>query len=513
MHDILDILRRRKHGDGFKTIAKARKMSRNTIRKYIELAVTLGFESDSEPPLEEIAYGVYRKVYGDGSRPVSECRKVLIPYKEKLEHWLSEERLTMTKIHSLLKRHGVSVSYDTLRRYLHEDLGFFKHNTVRMPETAPGEYAEVDFGRLGLLYDPETDRRRVVHALIVTLPYSRYQYVHLCHSMKFQEVITGLESAWEFFGGVPAKVIVDNMKTAIDKADRYDAQFNRYFYEYACYRGFIIDPARAVAPKDKPKVERNVSYVRDNFFKGETFRSLSHAQEAADAWCRTVSGMRIHGTTKKHPRIVFDMEEQANLLPLEQERYDVPFWGTCKVHPDHHIRIQSALYSVPTVYIGKEVSVRLDSKLVRIYHKEQQIKVHSRMKKGKRSTDTSDYPEEKRGYTMKSCEYHIYKAKEVGFYCGEFMERLLSGDFPWQNLRQAQKLIRDADKYGHGRMEQACQRAVSFDLINVYRVVNIIELSMQNNEVEKSSCKVLKPAKFTRNKNYFYEGGHDDTIK
>ncbi|WP_052293520.1 DDE-type integrase/transposase/recombinase [Denitrovibrio acetiphilus] len=255
MHDILDILRRRKHGDGFKTIAKARKMSRNTIRKYIELAVTLGFESDSEPPLEEIAYGVYRKVYGDGSRPVSECRKVLIPYKEKLEHWLSEERLTMTKIHSLLKRHGVSVSYDTLRRYLHEDLGFFKHNTVRMPETAPGEYAEVDFGRLGLLYDPETDRRRVVHALIVTLPYSRYQYVHLCHSMKFQEVITGLESAWEFFGGVPAKVIVDNMKTAIDKADRYDAQFNRYFYEYACYRGFIIDPARAVLRKTSLKLK------------------------------------------------------------------------------------------------------------------------------------------------------------------------------------------------------------------------------------------------------------------
>jgi hypothetical protein len=131
-------------------------MSRNTIRKYIELAVTLGFDSDSEPPLDDIAYSVYRKVYGDGSRPVSECRKVLIPYKEKLVHWLNEERLTMTKIHSLLQRHGVSVSYDTLRRYLHEDLGFFKNNTVRMPETDPGEYAEVDFGRLGLLYDPET---------------------------------------------------------------------------------------------------------------------------------------------------------------------------------------------------------------------------------------------------------------------------------------------------------------------------------------------------------------------
>lgn len=513
MQDILDILRRRQNGDGFKTIAKARKMSRNTVKKYIEIAITLGFDSDAAPPLEDIAYGIYREVYCNVSKPISDSRKPLIPYKEKLDHWLNQDRLSIVKIHSKLHRYGVSVGYDTLRRYLLDELGYHKHNTVRMPEPNPGEHAEVDFGRMGLLYDTETGRNRIVHALLVTLPYSRYQYVHLCYSMKLEEVIAGLEAAWEFFGGVPSKVIVDNMKTAIIKADRYEAEFNRYLYEYSHYRGFIIDPARSSTPTDKPTVERNVPYVRNNFFKGEEFRSLTHAQEAAVNWCKSRAGMRIHGTTKKHPRIVFDMEEQSHLRPLENDPYDVPFWGTCKVHPDHHIRIKNALYSLPTAYIGKEVAVRLDSKLVRIYYKEEQVKVHVRVKKGKRATDYNDYPEEKRGYTMKSCTYHIERAEKVGFYCGQFMERLLSGVFPWQNLRQAQKLIRDAERYGFKRMEQACQRAVGFDLISAYRVEDIIKHSMQNRQDESMPGKVMKPAKFTRNKNYFdKDGGQNDTI-
>ena len=139
----------------------------------------------------------------------------------------------------------------------------------------------------------------------------------------------------------------------MDRADPYVPRFNRTFLEYASFRGFLPDPARPYHAKDKPVVERYVSFARERFFKGETFIDLEDVARRALAWCRDVAGRRIHGTTRCVPLEVFEAEERAVLIPLKPERFVIPRWGRCKVHPDHHIRFDSALYSVPTQYIGK----------------------------------------------------------------------------------------------------------------------------------------------------------------
>ncbi len=132
------------------------------------------------------------------------------------------------------------------------------------------------------------------------------------------------------------------------------------------------------------------------------------------------------------------------------------------------------------------------------------IKTHPVVPEGKRSTDYEDYPEHKTPYAMRNCDYYINKGKEVGSNCGSFMEQLLSGDFPWSKLRQAQKLIRLTEKYGTARVEQACVRALSFSLIDVFRLERIINQAF-GNEAEKGGDKrgIVVPARFGRPAEYF----------
>ncbi|OPY60381.1 MAG: hypothetical protein A4E57_04478 [Syntrophorhabdaceae bacterium PtaU1.Bin034] len=132
----------------------------------------------------------------------------------------------------------------------------------------------------------------------------------------------------------------------------------------------------------------------------------------------------------------------------------------------------------------------------------QLIKTHPVVLPGKRSTDFNDYPKKKTVYAMRSCSYHIEKAEEIGSSCKAFMDLLLEGDFPWARLRQAQKLLKLPEKYGKDRVEKACARACSFDLIDVRRVEAMITRGFEG--TEGMSCgKVIAPARFARPASYF----------
>lgn len=119
----------------------------------------------------------------------------------------------------------------------------------------------------------------------------------------------------------------------------------------------------------KPIVERAVPYVRDNFFAGENFISLEDGRDRAVCWCTDVAGKRIHGATRNIPAQVFEEVEKGSLKSYPDDRYDIPYWAVCKVHPDHHIKFKNSLYSIPTKFIGKSMEVKGDSALVKIYYK------------------------------------------------------------------------------------------------------------------------------------------------
>jgi transposase len=233
--EIVDILRRRASGDRISAIARSTGMDRKTVSKYIRNAEGKGFSNDSDTKLEDIAYEVFRKIHDNDTDRASNARdNILLPHKESIVGWLDHERLTLTKVHMKLLRSGIKTSYSSLYRFAQEHIETVgNQKTVRMAETESGEVAEVDFGRLGYLFDKALNKIRVLYALVVTLVFSRYQYVHVTRKQDLPALIGGVEEAWEFFGGVTRRLVIDNMKAAVVKSNRYEPVFNKTFLEYS----------------------------------------------------------------------------------------------------------------------------------------------------------------------------------------------------------------------------------------------------------------------------------------
>ena len=286
MWEVLEVLRRLHAGEAIRAVARGTGRTPKTVRRHRRLAVGLGWvPGGPAAPDETLAGRVAARLRpGPAADTVASTETLLLPLLAELREWLGVDTpdrrgLRLTKVRILLRRRGIEIPYSSLHRFVQRHLDFGgTSTTVRMAECAPGEVAEVDFGRLGLVFDPATGANRVLHALVVTLVHSRHQYVHVTHSQKLADVIDGLEDAWEFFGGCPRRVVIDNMKAAVAKADRYEPVFQRTFDLYAHYRGFVIDAAVVRSPKQKPQVERQIQFVRENFFRGERFLGRDDAQ-------------------------------------------------------------------------------------------------------------------------------------------------------------------------------------------------------------------------------------------
>jgi transposase len=489
--EVREVLRRLCLGVGVRAIARATGTDRKTIAKYVAAAVATGLQRGDPTPTDEQVAAVIAAVRAARGRP-ADVPDRLAPHREQIAAWLAEG-LRLTKIHRRLRAQGVAVPYSSLHRFAQAHLGFgAPAMTVRVAEPPPGEAAEVDFGRLSRWLDPAIGRPRTVYGLLVTLCFSRYAFLWIALRQDLSAVLDGLEAAWVFFGGVVRRLVEDNLKPVVLRPDRYDPHLQRVFLEYAQYRGFVVDPAMPAHATGKPKVERGIPYAREDFFRGETFHDFADLQRRALLWSRDIAGTRVHGTTRQVPRVVFETLEQPTLLPLAPEPFDRPTWAWATVHPDHHIVFGKALYSVPTAYLGQRVEVRGDSRLVRIYSRGTVIKVHAPQPPGGRATDYTDYPAERAPYAMRAPDACVRQAEQA-------VRVLLSGTFPWARLRQAQKLLRLAERYGAPRVNAACARALAFELLDVRRVEAIVRAALEREPGPADRGTVVPlPARFAR---------------
>jgi len=485
--DVIELVRRWQTGESAREIARQTGLARDTVRKYLAAAQDMGMGRGSGPPTEQQLGDLLRlgQVVGLARPRPAPAQERLQAHQAQIARWLQEEHLQLTRVQELLAPPVITsqpVSYTTLRRFV-ERAGLHPAaaGTVRLPDTAPGEVAECDFGRLGRLGPPGRHGGPLVWALVIVLCYSRHSFVWPLVRQTFDEVVSGLEAGWRFFDGIPRRLVLDNFPAAIAGPDALDPRPTRLFVEYSQARGFLIDAARPRHPRDKPHVERGMQYVRQRFWKGGQFRDLDDAREQAGHWCRQVAGQRIHGATQRAPLVVFHEEERARLLPAPTEPYDVPIWKTVTVGRDHHVSVAQALYSVPAgrCLSGTALEARADRQLVRLYQQGAVVKVHPRQPKGGRSTDVTDYPPEQASYAARSPEAAVTRAGALGEHIGQFAGRLLSGDFVWSKLRQAQRLLRLAERYTPQRLDAACARALGFDLIDVRRLERILVLALE----------------------------------
>lgn len=499
--EVKEIVRRWQSGEEIRVLSCSTGIARNTVRKYIRAAKKFGLVRDGPPPDDfQLARLVQLNMAGPkkSERPTE---ALLDPWADQIQEWVQAEKLTLTRVQELLAQRTCAVSYTSLDRYV-RGKGWLpgSQGTVRMEETPPGEVAEMDFGRLGYITDLESGKRRLVWALIIVLGYSRHSFVWPLMRQQLGDIIEGLEAAWAFFGGMPHYLVLDNFPAAVAGPDPLNPRLTRGFLEYTQHRSFIADTARIRHPQDKPKVERHVDYVRGRFFKGGQFRDLLDLRSQAVKWCLEVAGQRIHGTTRKLPLVVFTDEEKSALLPWDGEPYDTPDWQEVKVHPDHHIAYGSALYSAPcqTCPPGTRLDVRGDRQVVKLYKRGVLVKVHPRMPRGGRDTDPEDYPEKLTPYTTRVPDRIKQQGTELGESVGTFADKLLSGPLPWAKVRAGQKLLRLGEKYTPARLDAACRKALSVDLIDVRRLERILKEALEGENGPEMSPAPPPPGRYAR---------------
>jgi transposase len=504
--EVREMLRLWLAGKGFRALEPLVGLDRKTVRRYVEAAVALGLDREGgEDQLTDLFLGrVVEAVRPHRLDGHGGAWRLLGAHHDQIVVWVAED-LTAVKMHELLERRGVVVPCRTVQRYVLEVCGRRRGPgpTVRVADGEPGDECQIDFGRMGLVFDPAVGRNRAVYALIFTACFSRHCFVWLTFRQTTDAVIAGCEAAWGFFGGVFRTVIPDNMKPIVDDADALEPRLNQAFVEYAQARGFVIDPARVRRPTDKPRVERTVPFVRRSFFAGESFIDVADAQRRAEQWCATRAGLRVHGTTQCRPVEVFIAEEQPKLLAAPTEPYDVPIYVTAKVHRDHHIEVARSLYSVPGSLIGTRVEVRADRSLVRIFHHGQLVKVHPRQQPGRRSTDPDDLPAHKTVYAMRDLDRLQRMAAAHGEAIGAYAAALLDIPLPWTKMRQVYALLGLVKKWGPERVNAACASALDHEAVNIGLIGRMLERGTEHTTIQPPLPGTVIPGRFARDTQHF----------
>ncbi len=465
-------------GLGLRAIARRSGFDRRTVRRYVEAAEAEGLtqEAGLSALTETRLAAIRRRVRPGRAGDFGDAWRTCERHSEQIRQWLDED-LTVVKVRELLRRRGVALPYRTLHRFAATRLGFKTNRTttVRIAEREPGDELQIDFGSFGLLYDPQTQRRRRLKALILTAVYSRHSFVWPLWSESFEDVIEGLEAAWDFFGGVFPVVIPDNFKAVVTTADPLEPLLSEQFADYAEARGFAVDTARIRRPKDKPHVERMVQYVRDNFFAGETFVDIADVRRRAEHWSRVTAGERIHGTTCRQPAIVFEVEELPLLLAAPTTPYDPPIFTSAKVGRDQHFSFKKALYSMPKHLVGRRVKLRADSRLVKVWVDGEFIRAHPRQPPGGCSTLSEDIDKAMRPLVQRDSASLQVMADAAGPAVSTYTRRLLEGPHPWRRMRHVYRLLHLVRRYGAEPVERACSLALELDVVDVTRVSRIVE--------------------------------------
>lgn len=474
MEDIREVLRTYGILRSIKGTARTLNCAKGTVRRYVRWATAQGFLGSELPGADELA-----KAWSGREPSDAAVRARLEPLRTDIETWLNAD-VTLTRIQELLtESHGWHGSYATLKRFA-EPLRERGEAYVRL-ETAPGAEAQVDFGRMGMCWDPEANRARVGWLFLMTLSHSRHAYGEIVFRQDLATWIGCHRRAFEWFGGVPRKLVIDNLKAAVVKAALYDPLLNRTYVELATHYGFVIAPCRPGEPRHKGKVERGVPYVRKRFFAGrERQLEVPEANRELKTWLLEVAGPRVHGTTKQKPLEVFQGVERAQLGVLPATPFEVTVWKEATVHADCHVSVLGSYYSVPHGLRGTRVLVRLTTSMASIFAAHALVAAHVRaVRPGTRRTVLAHYPPEKAVWLEATPGWCLAEAGRVGPGTRALVEELFTRGAPLDHLRRVQGILGLQRRCGRVRLEAACARAVRYGVWTYAAVKRMLDHGLE----------------------------------
>lgn len=476
MPQITDILYRLRKGQSERAIARDLYLSRDAVKRYRDFALKHHL-LDAVGVLPDEA-GLAALL---GPPPVPPGRPSrLLAYQPIIKGLLDNGVEKRAIYQRLVDSHGFVGSYSAVCRYADKIRPRDLKITVRI-ETSPGQEAQVDFGSAGKILDPKTGKPCTGYAFVMTLSWSRHTYVEFVFDQTIPTWINCHRNAFQFFGGCPKEVVVDNLKAAVIQHALEDSTLSEPYRKMARHYGFLIHPCRPHTPQHKGKVENGVHYVKRNLVAGSDFLDLRDANEKAIDWCMNRAGLRDHGTTHEQPLKRFRDTEQAVLFPLPAEPFDLRSVHPAKVQRDCHVIFAGSYYSAPHVYVGRKVDLYVYERVVQLYDGVNLLVTHQRAtRKGQRFTLTEHYPTEKALYLTRTPAVCRELSEGIGPYCEEVVTHLFSVDRPTTNLRAAQALLRLCETYGKDRLEAACRRAVFFQRPLYVHVKNILNAGLES---------------------------------
>lgn len=453
------------HGWSHRKIARELGVHRETVGRYLAgtkavakpAIVPAGSAEpvDSKPAIPPIgsaeAADSKPAIVPTGSKAgrTSQCA----PLADVIEHGLSAGLSAQRIYQDLVAGHGFTGGYDAVKRFV-QRLGQNTELPFRRMEVPPAQEMQVDFGQGAWIVEEDGKRRRP-HLFRCVLSHSRKGYTEAVWRQTAESFIRSLENAFRHFGGVTATVVIDNLKAGVIQADWFDPEINPKLVDFARHYGTVILPTKPVMPRHKGKVEAGVKYAQNNAIKGRTFVSLAAQNLFLAQWEKNVADTRIHGTIRQPVGKLFETVERAALQPLPAGLFPVFEEARRTVHRDGYLEFKRAYYSVPPEYVGRQVWVRQELRLVRLSNtRREQIALHAVAEPGRFTTDPAHLHSRKRHIIERGVDYLLDRCRLIGPLTGTWAQAMHQASGP-PSLRIMLGLLQLAGKYPVSALEKA----------------------------------------------------------
>lgn len=470
------IIRLKKDGASIKEIVRCLKSSKNTIRKYLRLIEVNGYDLDELLSKEDFELELlFNPPKPDGSIRLEQLEE-MYPYLSKELKRVGVNRWVLWGEYH--KEHPDGFSYSQFCYYLQQ---WDMTRKVSMHfEHKPGDEMYIDFTGKKMSYvDAATGEIIASEIFIAVLGNSQMTYIEATESQQKEDFIKASENALHYVGGVPRVLITDNLKSAVTKASRYEADLNESYLDFANHYGTTIMPTRAYKPKDKSLVEKTVSITYSRIFapaRDMIFYSLEEQNKYI--WELNEKNNRLPFKGEQYSRFdLFESVEKATLKPLPADRYEMKEYLWLTVMINYHIRItkNKNYYSVPHRFVHKKVKIILTQSHVRIFYKTEQIAFHRRSYKHHDYVTTPDHMPKNHQYVDKWNPISLLSWAAaidvvVKKYIAEIIDRR---PYPPQAYRSCMGILSFEKKVGKERLIAACKRALYHEAYS-YKVIERI---------------------------------------
>lgn len=311
----------------------------------------------------------------------------LDPYKCDILSMLERHPFTAAQVFQKIQEQGFDGGYTIVKDYVRK-IRPKRHKPYLKLSFAPGECAQVDWGSYGSIRVGSTRRR--LSFFVMVLCHSRMMYAEFTVSQTMEHFLGCHQRALHYFGGVPDKIMVDNLKSAVLKRITGQAPvFNPKYLDFANYYGFTIVPCGVGKGNEKGIVENAVGYIKKNFLAGLDPGDFKTVNPAAAHWLANIANVRNHGETRKRPQDMF-AEEQLSGLPAEP--YDIGTVSQIRATSQFRITLDTNRYSVPAEYAGTRLTMKTYPDRLCIYHDHKLIARHIRSYDRHQDIEDPDHP-------------------------------------------------------------------------------------------------------------------------